>query len=129
MTRGMTTRLLPLVVAAALLTLSPLALADEAAMDAEIDHLLAAVADSGCVFIRNGKEHDARAARDHLQMKRRRGRRYYDDTEEFIERIASKSSMSRKAYRIRCGADETTAAEWFNAVLADYRAEQSELPL
>ncbi len=119
--------MLPIAVAAVLVTLSPLVLADDATMDAEIDHLLAAVADSGCVFIRNGKEHDARAARDHLQMKRRRGRRYYDDVEEFIERIASKSSMSRKAYRIRCGEEETTAAEWFSAVLADYREAESTL--
>jgi len=91
-------------------------------MNAEIDHLLATVVDSGCIFIRNGSEHDAAAARDHLQMKRERGRRYYDSTEQFIERIASRSSWSGKDYRIRCGgASEVTARDWFTSVLADYR--------
>ena len=94
---------------------------DSVTMNAEIDYLLAAVAGSDCVFIRNGREHDAREARDHLQMKRRRGRRHYDDTDEFIEKIASRSSLSRKPYRIRCGDVEETAATWFGAQLRRYR--------
>ena len=40
-------------------------------------------------------------ARDHLQMKRERGKRYYDSTEEYIDRIASKSSWSGKPYKIQ----------------------------
>ena len=97
--------------------------ADEAMMNAEIDHLLETVAGSDCVFIRNGDEHDAAAARDHLQMKRERGRRYYDSTEQFIERIASRSSWSGKDYHIRCGAEpEQAARDWFTAVLEKYRS-------
>lgn len=92
-------------------------------MDAEIDYLIEAVADSGCVFIRNGREHSASEARDHLQMKRRRGKRYYDTTEEFIERIASRSSWSGKAYFIRCAEHEpVTAKSWFAERLDAYRA-------
>lgn len=98
--------------------------ADEATMDAEIDHLLDAVAASDCTFIRNGKEHDAKAARDHLSTKRRRGRRYFDTAEEFIDRIASKSSWSGKDYRIRCDGEEQTAQAWFTAVLDRYRNPQ-----
>ena len=97
--------------------------ADESTMNAEIDYLLEAVAGSDCVFIRNGDEHDAAAARDHLKMKRKRGRRYYDSTEQFIERIASRSSWSGKDYHIRCGAEpEQTARDWFTAVLDKYRS-------
>ncbi|MBT8079870.1 MAG: DUF5329 domain-containing protein [Gammaproteobacteria bacterium] len=97
--------------------------ADET-MEAEIDHLLAAVAASDCVFIRNGKEHTPEGARDHLEMKRRRGKRYYDNADEFIERIASKSSWSGKPYRIRCGDGETVlASEWFSEALSIYRGE------
>lgn len=94
---------------------------DETVMNAEIDHLMDAVAGSGCTFIRNGKEHAAAAARDHLSMKRKRGRRYFDSADEFVERIASRSSLSRKDYMIRCDGELQTAGDWFSAVLADYR--------
>lgn len=91
-------------------------------MNAEIDYLLDAVAASDCAFIRNGKEHSAAEAGDHLQMKRRRGSRYYDSTEEFIERIASRSSWSGRDYQIRCGDEPTvTARAWFTNLLATYR--------
>lgn len=95
--------------------------AEGTALDEEIDFLIAAVADSTCTFIRNGREHDAAAASEHLQMKRERGRRYYDSTEQFIERIASKSSWSGKDYLIRCDDLTVTANEWFSDRLAEYR--------
>lgn len=92
-------------------------------MDAEIDYLLAAVEESGCTFIRNGKEYDAEDARDHLQTKRRRGKRYFGTTEEFIERLASKSSMSGRPYLIRCSeADAVPAGDWFTALLKAHRS-------
>ncbi|HEX5787472.1 MAG TPA: DUF5329 domain-containing protein [Woeseiaceae bacterium] len=97
------------------------------AMDEEIDFLVAAVAGSDCTFIRNGREHDAGAASKHLQMKRERGRRHYDSTEEFIDRIASKSSWSGRDYLIRCDADEAqTAKNWFTAKLARYREDAAD---
>ncbi|MDZ7642923.1 MAG: DUF5329 domain-containing protein [Woeseiaceae bacterium] len=104
-----------------------MARADPASMDAEIDFLLAAVGDSDCVFIRNGREHPAADARDHLEMKRRRGKRYFDTTEEFIERIASRSSLSGREYRIRCpGQPETSAERWFRERLDAFRAGQDQ---
>jgi low affinity Fe/Cu permease len=99
----------------------PAVYADDAAMDAEIDFLLTSVAESGCIYIRNGKEHSGEAARDHLQMKRERGRKYYETTEQFIERIASKSSWSGKPYRIRCGDTEEDASAWFTRALDSFR--------
>jgi len=98
--------------------------ADASNMDAEIDFLLDTVVTSNCVFIRNGSEYKSEAARDHLQMKRERGKRYFDNTEEFIERLASKSSWSGKAYLIQCGnAPQQTTNSWFNALLVQYRSE------
>ena len=94
-------------------------------MDAEIDYLLATVAASDCVFIRNGKEYDGADAQKHLEMKRKRGRKYYDSSEEFIERIASKSSWSGKPYRIRCGDGEENAGDWFSQKLEQYRSNNS----
>lgn len=101
----------------ALLLVAAVAYASDPAMDAEIDYLLESVGDSDCVFIRNGDEHEAAAAKAHLQMKRRKGRRYYDSAEEFIDRIASRSSWSGKEYRIRCGDREQTAKVWFKTRL------------
>ena len=89
----------------------------------EVGYLIDSVSVSGCKFVRNGKEHSAGEAADHLRMKARRGKRYYDTTEKFIDRIASKSSWSGKAYEIQC-ADKSaeTAASWFARALAEYRA-------
>lgn len=95
---------------------------DDRDMDAEIDFLINAVAESSCTFIRNGKEHDAAAASEHLQMKRKRGKKYYESTEQFIARIASKSSWTGDQYLIRCGTGVTLAAnEWFGEKLKTYR--------
>ena len=101
----------------------------EESVELEIDHLLNTVAASGCIFIRNGKEHAAEDARDHLAMKRKRGKRYYSSTEEFIERLASSSSWSGKPYHIRCGDSERPAQDWFTAVLEEYRATSTQLPI
>lgn len=91
-------------------------------MDKEIDHLLDAVGSSSCVFVRNGKEHGPQAAKDHLSMKRRRGKKYFSSTEEFIENLASSSSWTGKPYVIQCGEDGAQpAAEWFANVLRKYR--------
>lgn len=92
-------------------------------MRVEVDYLIRTVSESGCNFVRNGKEHSASEAADHLQMKARRGKRYYDTTEEFIDRIASKSSWSGKPYLIQCdGEPEVTASDWFARVLSEYRS-------
>lgn len=106
--------------AAAMLTLTT-ARADNGNMDAEIDFLLTTVAESQCTFIRNGKEYAGDAARDHLQTKRERGKKYFDTTELFIERIAGKSSWSGKPYRIRCGENEEDAGDWFTRELESFR--------
>ena len=91
-------------------------------MDQEIDFLLKAVASSDCVFIRNGKEHGPEAAKEHLSLKRRRGKRYFSNADEFISNLASSSSWSGKPYYIRCGDQaQQPASAWFTEVLEDYR--------
>lgn len=101
--------------------------ADEQAVTVEVGYLIDSVSQSGCNFVRNGKEHTASEAADHLQMKARKGKRYYDTTEEFIERIASKSSWSGKPYLIQCAdTPAVTAGDWFTRVLAEYRASSPE---
>ena len=106
------------------LAFGPVALADNQ-VDKEIDYLLDTVATSDCVFIRNGKEHRPEAAKDHLNLKRRRGEKYFSTADQFIERLASSSSWTGKPYYIRCGAEEQQlASTWFSEVLAEYRGGQ-----
>ena len=102
-------------------------IAFSASMDEEIDFLLDTVGNSDCVFTRNGKDHAAEDARDHLQMKRKRGKRYFDNSEEFIERLASKSSWSGKPYFIQCGDEpRVTAKVWFTTLLEQHRKDHQE---
>lgn len=104
----------------AALLLSSVAGADDAAV--EIDYLASAVGSSGCTFIRNGKSHDAADAEAHLRMKYRRGKRYAPTAELFIERLASRSSISKKPYYIDCGdGDPVATGDWLEQRLEDFR--------
>jgi hypothetical protein len=79
----------------------------------EIDFLLSAIGSSECVFVRNGKRHEPKKAEQHLRMKYERGRRYATSAEAFIERLASKSLMTRKLYMIECpGAEPVPSGVW-----------------
>jgi hypothetical protein len=90
---------------------------------AEIDFLLSTIGSSDCVFVRNGKEYDAEDAEAHLRMKYKRGKRYAPTTEKFIERLASKSSMSKKPYFIECTDDQRVpSGQWLTDLLTEYRS-------
>ena len=91
----------------------------------EIAALMGALEASGCRFERNGDWHDAAAARAHLQRKYdallRRG--LVDTTEQFIERAATRSSMSGDPYHVRCGSGPVReAGPWFREQLQRVRA-------
>jgi hypothetical protein len=91
----------------------------------EIDALIAGLGASGCQFERNGSWYEAKAARDHLQKKYTYLRKHdmADTAELFIERGASKSSMSGKSYRVRCqGKAPETSERWFRQRLQLLRA-------
>ena len=98
----------------------------------EIAALIEAVGASGCRFQRNGRWHPPAAAQAHLQRKleaaRRRG--VHGSAEDFIARIASRSSLTGSAYRVRCGnGPEQSAADWFDAQLQGLReADSSRSP-
>lgn len=82
----------------------------------EITALIVALGASGCEFQRNGTWYDAATARAHLQRKYEhlRKRDLAPTAELFIERAASRSSMSGKPYRVRCpGRAEQPSADWF----------------
>lgn len=88
----------------------------------EINQLIEAVEKSGCTFHRNGKAHDAKDGADHLRLKLKRGGKYANTTERFIERLASKSSWTGKPYMIELpNGKQQTMQSWLEAELAKIR--------
>ncbi|MCX2895631.1 YfeK family protein [Stenotrophomonas lactitubi] len=90
----------------------------------EIAQLISSLDGSQCQFQRNGSWYGPADARSHLQRKYDYllKKDMVDTAEQFIERAASQSSMSGKAYRIRCpGQPEQTSAAWFGARLQALR--------
>ena len=86
--------------------------------------MFSALRESNCEFSRNGSWYNAQKASEHLQRK-------YDyllkkklvtSTESFIELAATKSSMSGKAYQVRCGkAAPVSSQSWFTSKLTGLR--------
>ncbi len=90
----------------------------------EITQLIGSLDGSQCQFQRNGSWYGPADARAHLQRKYDYllKKDMVDSAEQFIERAASQSSMSGKAYRIRCpGQPEQTSAAWFGVRLQALR--------
>jgi hypothetical protein len=87
---------------------------------AKIEALIAAVeALPDAKFIRNGSEHDAAAAADHLRLKWRNAGKRVATAEDFIRYCATESSLTGRRYRIRfADGREVDSAEFFNAALA-----------
>jgi hypothetical protein len=119
------------VLAAALLTatLAGVSFAAEPApaTEREIAHLFAYLQASGCDFFRNGSWHNSTEAAFHLNRKYRDllSKGPVPSAEAFIEKAASKSGISGKAYRVRCGSrPPVNSADWFGAELERYRGEQ-----
>lgn len=105
-------------ISAALVILVLLTAAHVCAQDpsetARIQYLLASVeALEGAKFIRNGSEHDARAAADHLRLKLRAAGSKVKTAEDFIRFCASRSSMTGEPYLIRLADGTTVRSEVF----------------
>lgn len=118
---------LPLLLCVALLmSMAAASNADETITEAqakqEIHYLLQYIADSGATFIRNGDEHSARDAADHLAMKYRRASRYAKTAEDFIDNLASKSSFTGKPYTVvTADGKDLKSHDWLYAALNEYR--------
>ena len=107
-----------------LITLSAQA-AEPAATKSEIAHLFTTLETSNCQFNRNGSWYSAKEASGHLGTKYKylQDKDLVPSAEKFIERAATESSLSGKAYQIKC-ADNVAqpSAPWFKAALEKYRA-------
>jgi hypothetical protein len=87
----------------------------------EIEHLLSFVASSECRFVRGGTEHPGREARDHLLRKLEVARPLLGTADQFIDHVATGSSLTGEAYKVRCGTRELTSKEWLRTELERYR--------
>ncbi len=91
----------------------------------EIAFLLDALGNSRCTFIRNGRRHRSTTGESHLRSKYLKAREFAGTAEQFIDRIASISSTTTKAYQIKCtGRPVVDSRDWFLARLEEYRAER-----
>jgi hypothetical protein len=76
--------------------------AREAKETARIEHLISSVEKlEGAKFIRNGTEYDPKSAGAHLRMKLGKAGDKVTTAADFINGLASKSSVSGKPYQIR----------------------------
>jgi uncharacterized protein DUF5329 len=90
----------------------------------EVNFLLGYVERSGCEFYRNGSWHDAKEAQAHLRDKYKflAARNLVHTTEQFIERVATKSSISGEPYEVRCNGGATvTSSQWLRDELTRFR--------
>lgn len=90
----------------------------------EIGYLLNQLQHSKCRFGRNGSWYDADEAVFHIDRKYQYllKRNAIQSTENFIERAASRSSVSGQPYRVQCGESAVVeSAEWFRAELDMFR--------
>ena len=91
----------------------------------EIEYLLQSIETSGCSFYRNGTWYDGAQARAHLRTKYDylAGRQLIGTAEDFIDKAATKSSISGQPYKIRCqDSIEVDSGPWLYQMLGQYRA-------
>ena len=96
----------------------------EADTEKEIVHLFEYLGDSNCEFNRNGTWYNTYKAVKHIEKKYR----YYmkkgliNSAEQFIDRAASRSSMSGKSYLVRCGdSGPAESSTWLTQELKRFR--------
>lgn len=84
-----------------------------------IEALLGTIAISGIVFIRNGSDHSASDAADHLRSKWSRAGDRITTAESFIDNLGSTSSQTGDPYRVRLpDGTERDAGPWLHEQLA-----------
>ena len=116
---------LPLLLLLALMMAVPAGAAPPPAAVREIEGLIAALGASGCDFQRNGSWYPAKKAEQHLRRKYDylRERDKVATAEQFIALAGTRSSMSGRAYSVRCpGKPVVDSAAWLQGRLRALRA-------
>jgi hypothetical protein len=90
----------------------------------EINYLLSTVTESECEFYRNGSWYDAKSAAAHLSSKFQYlvARDLVHSSEDFIDKAATRSSLSGRPYAIQCkGSEVVPTRQWLLILLSRYR--------
>ena len=90
----------------------------------EILHLFEYLKKSSCEFNRNGSWYSSSEAVNHLETKYRylNKKGLINTAEQFIDRAASRSSMSGQSYLVRCGDSKPIqSSDWFTHELRRFR--------
>jgi len=90
----------------------------------EVNFLLDAIDGSGCSFFRNGTWYGAHEAQAHLRDKYDwlAARDVVDATEQFIDRVATQSSLSGRPYLVQCaGGPPLPSSQWLREKLEQFR--------
>jgi len=80
----------------------------------KIDFLISKVENlQNAKFVRNSTSHDSQAAAAHLKMKREKAGSSIKTVDDFIEKVASKSSVSGEPYMIKYSDGKKIPAKQF----------------
>ena len=89
-----------------------------AAYEKEVAALLNKVAASPCTFVRNGSSNTGAQAAAHLRRKLDATRDQLGTTTQFVDYVASKSSISGQPYEVLCpGQPKQLAQAWLHQLL------------
>ncbi|MTH45934.1 YfeK family protein [Intestinirhabdus alba] len=110
-----------LCVATALLMTFPAFARLNAHEEARIGAMLEALAQQKTlIFIRNGTEHSSDEAVSHLRLKLSNTRNRINTAEQFIDKVASSSSITKKPYMVRIpGKSDEKAQPYLHALITE----------
>ncbi|MCX5806713.1 MAG: DUF5329 family protein [Proteobacteria bacterium] len=92
-----------------------------------IEYLLAFVAKSDYIFIRNGQSYTGKQASSHMKTKRQYFKNQIATPEDFIQFAATKSLQTDQPYMVRTKeGEELRCDEWMKKVLKEYRRSMKE---
>ena len=117
--------MLIIALSALFLLLAPVSHGSETArLDKTIQHLIAHVARSDVVFVRNSQKYSGKDAAEHMQKKYAHFGAKVRTPEDFIELCASRSMLSGTPYRVINKKGETIRSkEWLTGELERYKRE------
>lgn len=87
----------------------------------EVHKLISSIEQSSCQFERNGTWYNAAEAATHLRRKFDATEKRLQTAEQFVQYVASSSSITKKPYQIRCGAETVRAKVWLDRKLSEFR--------
>ncbi|RUT66773.1 hypothetical protein CKG00_10545 [Morganella morganii] len=89
--------------------------------ETRVENLLTAVGkQEQLIFIRNSSEHNAADAESHLRLKLSKTKKRLDTAKQFVDKVASGSSISGKPYQVKLpGSDPVDAKIYLTELLAE----------